>query len=162
MQQMMQMAQAMGFGGALQSNIVPAPPVGERYRFNWNTPIHLSPHNPRIVYVGAEKLFKSLDRGETWTATPDLTKAIDRNKLQIMGVMGDKPMVSKNDGTNNYSNITTIAESPVLPGVLWVGTDDGNIQLSRDGGATWNNVARNDSTLARASNRRISTPGAVM
>lgn len=141
--EMMQMMQSMGFGGTFgQSNIVPPPPVGEQYRYNWNTPIHLSPHNPRIIYVGANKLFKSLDRGETWTGSSDLTKQIDRNKLQIMGVEGSQPMVSKNDGTSNYSNLTTIAESPVMPGVLWVGTDDGNVQLSRDGGATWSNTGK--------------------
>ena len=131
-----------GFGGG-PPNIVPTPPVGEQYRFNWNTPVHLSPHNPRTLYVGANKLFKSVDRGDTWTAGPDLTKQIDRNKLPIMGVPGDKPMASKHDGLGNYGNITTIAESPVLPGVLWVGTDDGNVQLSRDGAAAWSNVAKN-------------------
>ncbi|HEY3129846.1 MAG TPA: hypothetical protein VGL91_10330 [Acidobacteriota bacterium] len=131
------------FRGSPTSNIVPAPPPGELYRFNWDTPFQLSPHNPRTIYVGANKLFKSVDRGETWTASPDLTKQIDRNKQAIMGVPGDKPMASKNDGTANYGNITTLAESPIMPGILWVGTDDGNVQLSRDGGATWTNVARN-------------------
>lgn len=129
------------FRGAQTPNIVPAPPAGEVYRFNWNTPIQLSPHNPRIVYVGANRLFKSLDRGETWTASPDLTKQIDRSKLSIMSVPGDKTMFSKNDGVSFYGTITTLAESPVLPGVLWVGTDDGNVQLSKDGGITWTNVA---------------------
>jgi photosystem II stability/assembly factor-like uncharacterized protein len=150
-EQMAQMAQAMGggaFGNPMTSNIVPAPPPGEQYRFNWSTPVILSPHNPRVVYVGANKLFKSLDRGETWTASVDLTKQIDRNKLPIMGVEGNQPMASKHDGAANYSNITTVAESPVLPGVLWVGTDDGNVQLSRDGGATWTNVAKNIAGVA--------------
>jgi len=132
-----------GFQGPATSNIVPEPPPGEQYRFNWSTPIHISPHNPRTIYVGANKLFKSVDRGDTWTASPDLTKQIDRNKLSIMGVPGDQPMASKNDGTANYGNITTVAESPVIPGVIWVGTDDGNVQLSRDGGASWKNVAEN-------------------
>jgi photosystem II stability/assembly factor-like uncharacterized protein len=136
-------AQQFGFGQPQTSNIVPAPPVGEQYRFNWNMPIHISPHNPRTIYVGANKFFKSVDRGDTWTASADLTKQIDRNKLSIMGVAGDKPMASKNDGASNYGNITTIAESPLLPGLIWVGTDDGNIQVSRDGGATWTNVAAN-------------------
>ncbi len=131
------------FGAAATSNIVPEPPKGEQYRFNWNTPIHISPHNPRTIYVGANKLFKSLNRGDTWTASIDLTKQIDRTKLEIMGVRGDQPMLSKNDGTTSYGTITTIAESPLLPGVLWVGTDDGNIQLSRDGGVSWTNVAKN-------------------
>lgn len=132
-----------GFGVPPTANIVPEPPAGEQYRFNWNTPVHISSHNPRTIYVGANKLFKSVDRGDTWTGSPDLTKQIDRNKLTIMGAAGHEAMASKNDGTVNYGNITTIAESPVLPGVLWVGTDDGNVQLSRDGGATWTNVAPN-------------------
>jgi len=132
-----------GFGGPQRANIVPAPPEGEQYRFYWNTPVHLSPHNPRTIYVAANRLFKSVDRGETWTATPDLTKSVDRTKLPIMNVPGDQPMASKHDGTGNYSNIVTVAESPVLPGVLWVGTNDGNLQLSRDGGATWTNVSKN-------------------
>ncbi|MEW6209879.1 MAG: hypothetical protein AB1631_16055 [Acidobacteriota bacterium] len=136
-------ANPQAFLGPQTSNIVPEPPPGEQYRFNWNTPLHISPHNPRTIYTGANKFFKSVDRGDTWTASPDLTKQIDRNKLPIMGVPGDKPMASKHDGTGNYGNITTIAESPALPGLIWVGTDDGNIQVSRDGGATWTNVAKN-------------------
>lgn len=155
MEQMMQMAQAMGFGNMAQSNIVPAPPAGEQYRFNWSTPVMLSPHNPRIVYVGANKFFKSLDRGDTWTGSADLTKQIDRTKLEIMGVAGNQPMVSKNDGVGNYSNITVIAESPVLPGVIWLGTDDGNVQLSKDGGATWTNVAGNIPVLV-TNNHQVS------
>jgi hypothetical protein len=125
------------------TNIVPAPPAGEQYRFNWNTPIQISPHNPGLIYVGANRLFKSLDRGETWLASPDLTKQIDRDALAIMGVPGDKPMASKHDGQANYGSITTLAESPALPGLLWVGTEDGNVQLSRDSGITWTNVADN-------------------
>jgi hypothetical protein len=148
--QFIQAGGGFGFGGGnpLTSNIVPAPPAGEQYRFNWNMPILLSPHNPRVVYVGANKFFKSFDRGETWTASIDLSKQIDRSKLAIMGVEGNQPMASKNDGQGNYGNITTIAESPVVPGVLWVGTDDGNVQLSKDGGATWTNVAGNITGVA--------------
>ena len=113
------------------------------FRFYWNTPIHLSPHNPRLVYAGGNKLFRSLDRGDTWTATIDLTKQIDRNTLPIMGVPGKDPMASKHDGYTGYGYIVTVAESPKLPGVIWVGTDDGNVQVSKDGGATWTNVAKN-------------------
>ena len=137
------------FGGGIAGNIVPALPAGEIFRFNWSSPIHLSPHNPRIVYIGANRLFKSYDRGDTWIASPDLTKQIDRNTLPIMGLAGDKPMISKHDGMANYGNITTLAESPVQPGLIWVRTDDGNIQLSRDGGATWTNVADNISGIPR-------------
>ncbi len=147
LQAMAAIAAAQGFGGFGAnfgaSNVVPAPPAGEQYRFYWNTPIIISPHNPRLIYAGGNRLFKSLDRGDTWTATTDLTKHIDRNTLPIMGVAGKDPMASKNDGYLNFGYIVTVAESPLLPGVLWVGTDDGNVQVSRDGGATWTNVAKN-------------------
>jgi galactonate dehydratase len=73
--------------------------------------------------------------------TPDLTRNVDRFKLPIMGVAGDAPMASKHDGAGQYSNIVTVAESPLMPGLLWIGTNDGNLQVSRDGGATWKNVA---------------------
>jgi hypothetical protein len=136
-----QTAQARGAGG--RSNINPPLPAGEQLRFNWDTPIVLSPHNPRTIYTGANRFFKSTNRGDTWTASPDLTKQINRDTLPIMGVPGDKPMFSKHDGMSNYGNIITIAESAAQPGVLWVGTDDGNVQLSRDGGFTWKNVADN-------------------
>ncbi len=153
--QMIQMAQALGFGNQAQANIVPAPPVGEQYRFNWNSPMALSPHNPSIVYAGANKFFKSLNRGETWTASADLSKQINRTQLSIMGVKGSEPMASKNDGTANYGNLTVIAESPVQPGIIWAGTDDGNVQISKDGGATFTNVAPNIPVLA-ANNHLVS------
>ncbi len=145
--QMLAMMQAAGFGGG-GPNVVPPPPPNEQFRFYWNTPILLSPHNPRIVYIGGNKLFKSLDRGDTYTATIDLTKKVDRTKLSIMDVPGDKPMASKNDGAASYSNIVTIAESPVIPGVLWVGTNDGNVQISKDGGTSWTDVSKNVPILA--------------
>jgi photosystem II stability/assembly factor-like uncharacterized protein len=130
-------------GPAATSNVVPVPPPGTNYRFYWSTPFILSPHNPRTIYLGAERLFRSYNRGETWTASPDLTNNIGRNDRPIMGVAGTVPMASKHDGAASYSNIITISESPVIPGVLWVGTNDGNVQVSRDGGATWKNVVGN-------------------
>ena len=140
------LAATQGFGGVganLPTNVVPAPLPGEQYRFYWNTPLVMSPHNSRILFVGGDRFFRSLDRGDTWTASADLTKHVDRNTLSIMGVSGKDPMASKNDGYTSFGYIVTIAESPTVPGVLWVGTDDGNIQVSRDDGATWTNVARN-------------------
>jgi photosystem II stability/assembly factor-like uncharacterized protein len=128
---------------AAGSNVVPAPAPGTSYRFYWSTPFILSPHNPRTIYLGGDRLFRSYNRGETWTASPDLTNNIGRNDRPIMGVAGSAPMASKHDGAASYSNITTISESPVVPGVLWVGTNDGNVQVSRDGGATWKNVVGN-------------------
>ena len=86
------------FGAQLAVECGATPPPDEPYRFYWNTPIHLSPHNPRVVYAGGNRFFRSLDRGDTWTASADLTKQIDRNTLPIMGVTGNEPMASKHDG----------------------------------------------------------------
>jgi hypothetical protein len=96
------------------------------------------------VYVGGNRLFRSYDRGDTWTIiSPDLTKQVDRRKLAIMGVMGDQPMASKHDGYASNSFISVLAESPLVPGILWVGTEDGNLQVSKDNGANWTNVIAN-------------------
>ncbi|MGE5816105.1 MAG: hypothetical protein ACM36C_16565, partial [Acidobacteriota bacterium] len=137
------LAEQAGFAPSREPNIVPTPPVGQQYRFYWNTPTVLSPHNPSVVYIGGDRLFISRDRGQTFTMTADLTRNFDRFKEPIMGVAGDAPMASKHDGAGAFSNIVTVSESPVVPGVLWVGTNDGNLQVSRDGGATWKNVAAN-------------------
>jgi photosystem II stability/assembly factor-like uncharacterized protein len=128
-----------GFG----PNVVPTPPQGTTYRFYWNTPFILSPHNPRTVFLGADRLFRSYDRGDTWVGSPDLTNNIGRNDRPIMGVPGTAPMASKHDGAASYSNIVTIGESPLVPGIIWAGTNDGNVQVSRDSGNTWKNVAGN-------------------
>src|SRR4051812_19970103 len=133
-------AAQFGFGGNQNPNVVPTPPPGTFYRFYWNTPFILSPHNPRTLYLGADRLFRSYDRGDTWVASPDLTKNIGRNDRPILGVDGTAPMASKHDGAASYSNIVTIGESPLVPGIIWVGTNDGNLQVSRDNGNTWKNV----------------------
>ncbi len=137
------LAEQAGFAPSATPNIVPTPPVGQQYRFYWNTPTVLSPHNPSTVYIGGDRLFISRDRGQTFTMTPDLTRNVDRFKTPIMGVAGDAPMASKHDGAGAFSNIVTVSESAVVPGILWVGTNDGNLQVSRDSGATWKNVAAN-------------------
>ena len=122
-------------------NIRPEPENPEEsYRFNWNCPIHISPHDPKTIYYGGNKLFISHDRGNTWEATIDLTKQEDREKKPLMGILPDKGTLSKHDGIAYFGDITTIAESPVKPGLLYVGTDDGNLQVSGDGGETWKNV----------------------
>ncbi|MDH4044900.1 MAG: glycosyl hydrolase [Gemmatimonadota bacterium] len=111
------------------------------YRFNWNAPLVVSTHDPATLYYGGHVVLKSTDRGFTWTeVSPDLTKGIDRGELSIMGVKGTEPMMSPNDGISTYGNITTIAESPMNAGLLYVGTDDGNVQMTRDGGATWTDL----------------------
>jgi hypothetical protein len=121
--------------------VVPKPEPGTNYRFYWNTPFILSPHNPRTIYLGGDRLFRSYDRGDTWMASPDLTRNVGRNDRSIMGVPGTAPMASKHDGAASYSNIVTVGESPLVPGIIWVGTNDGNLQVSRDSGNTWTNVA---------------------
>ncbi len=113
----------------------------ERYRFNWNSPILISPHDPRTLYYGGNRLFKSTDRGESWTASIDLTTSPDRSKMPIMGQAVGPDTLSGNDGVSHFGTITTLAESPLKEGLLWVGTDDGCLQVSRDGGQTWKNVA---------------------
>ena len=113
---------------------------GERYRFNWNSPILISPHKPQKIFYGGNKLFISRDRGDNWEATIDLTSQTDRDKLPIMGVAPDASTLSRHDGVSFYGTITTISESPLKEGVLYVGTDDGLVQVSRDDGKTWKNV----------------------
>ncbi|UCD24035.1 MAG: hypothetical protein JSW51_13555 [Gemmatimonadota bacterium] len=111
------------------------------FRFNWNAPIVISAHDPATILFGGNVLFKSRDRGVTWEEiSPDLTKQIDRKELEIMGVPGSEPMMSANDGISTYGNITTIGESPLNGDVIYVGTDDGNVQLTQDGGATWTDL----------------------
>ena len=122
--------------------ITPRPPAGEQYRFDWDAPVIASKHTPGTVYLGGNKLFMSKDYGLSWTATKDLTRAIDRNPLKLMGVANADVKLSKNDG-DAISEISNIAESPLDAKVLWVGTDDGNLQLSTDGGSNWTDVTAN-------------------
>ena len=129
---------------------------GDAYRFNWNTPFQISPHNPKIFWLGGNRLFKSYNQGDTYIASEDLTKRFDRNTVTLMGVPGNVSMLSKNDGVTFFSTITTISESPVMPGVVWVGTDDGNVQVSRDGGLTFTEVGKNMPGLAPTVNHWIS------
>jgi hypothetical protein len=129
-------------------NIVTPLQPNEAMRYNWNPGFAMSPHDPRTLYFGANRLFISHDRGDSWTATIDLTKALNRDTLSIMGVNGAEAMTAKNDGVASWGTIVAVAESPVTPGVLWVGTDDGNLQVSRDEGATWTNVADAVATFA--------------
>ena len=121
-----------------RKTIKPTPPDGEDpYRFHWTAPIAISPHDSNRIYLGGNRLFTSTDRGETWTRTDDLTRAEDRDALPIMGQVPDEMTLSRHDGTSSWGTITTVAESPIAAGVLWVGTDDGLVQVSRDEGQTW-------------------------
>ncbi len=109
--------------------------------WNWDSPILISPHNPSRLYFGAQILFRSDDRGDSWTAiSPDLTRGLDRNKLEIMGRVWSVDAVAKNASTSIYGNLTTVSESPVVANLLYAGTDDGLIQVSEDGGANWRKI----------------------
>jgi len=107
-----------------------------RYRFQWTAPIHVSPHDPKVVYHGGNVLFRTSDGGQTWTAiSPDLTRN-DKSKQRWTG----GPITGDNTGVEYYCTIFAIAESPRQKGLIWVGSDDGLVQVTRDGGATWTNV----------------------
>lgn len=109
------------------------------YRFNWNSIIHMSPHDPKVVYFGGNVVFKTTDGGRSWTEiSPDLTTN-DSEKLQPSG----GPITWDNTSAEYHCTIISISESPVQSGLIWVGTDDGNVQVTRDGGKTWKNVVAN-------------------
>ena len=113
-------------------------------RWNWDSPVLLSAHDDQVVYAGSNILFRSADLGQSWDEiSPDLTYAIDRDTLMLMGVAGGDPQMSRNDGQSSYGNLTAIAESPHDPAVLYTGSDDGRVQVTRDGGATWTDVTGN-------------------
>ena len=117
------------------TDIMPRRPSGQPpLRWNWNPPIHLSPHNPQIVYTGAQVLLRSLNRGDAWQdMSPDLTT--------------DDAAKTFGRGNIQFCTITTISESPVTAGVIWAGTDDGKVQVTRSHGATWTDAT---AALAKA------------
>ena len=115
----------------------------EKYRFDWVTPLAISKHSSKKVFLGGNRLFISDNSGDSWERTEDLSTSINRDSLTIMGVLGADIKLSKNDGTSSYGEIISISESPLWHRVIWVGTDDGNIQVSRDGGEKWEEVSGN-------------------
>jgi hypothetical protein len=126
-----------------RKTIRPEPAEGEpANRWNWDTPMVLSPHDPATVYVAANRVFKSTDRGHSWRAiSPDLTTATERDDLEIMGVKGRDTRIARNDGVGSYGNLVSFAESPIKVGLYYTGSDDGFVHVSRDGGANWTNVS---------------------
>ncbi len=118
--------------------IQPVPPSGVSYRWNWDSPLLISPHNHIRLYFAANVLFKSEDRGNSWEViSPDLTRQIDRNTLPVMGKIQSVDAVAKNASTSFYGNIVSLSESPLVEGLLYVGTDDGLVQVTEDGGKNW-------------------------
>jgi photosystem II stability/assembly factor-like uncharacterized protein len=124
--------------------IQPQPGRGEPpLRYNWDSPIIVSPHLHTRLYFGANRLYRTDDRGDHWRAvSPDLTRQLDRNRLPVMGRIWSIDAVAKNASTSFYGNIVSISESPVKEGLLYVGTDDGLLQASEDGGGHWRKVER--------------------
>lgn len=111
----------------------------EPFRFNWNSPILLSPHNPDILYFGGNFLFKSIDEGNSWEKiSPDLST----NNPEMQKNSGG-PISLENTGAEVHCTIYSISESPVKPGIIWTGTDDGNLWVTRDNGKNWENTIKN-------------------
>lgn len=123
-------------------DIRPRERVGdEPYRWNWDSPLIVSPHQSTRLYFAAQRLFRSDDRGNSWVpVSEDLSRQLDRNKLEIMGRVWGVDAVSKNRSTSFYGNIVALTESPFVDGLLYIGTDDGLIQVSEDGGQNWRQI----------------------
>lgn len=117
---------------------------GEKsYRWNWDAPLLVSPHSHTRLYFAANKVFRSDDRGNTWKViSGDLTRQIDRNKLEVMGRVWPMDAVAKNASTSQYGTIVAMDESPVQEDLIYAGTDDGLIQVTEDGGANWRRIEK--------------------
>ncbi len=115
--------------------------AGEALRWHWDTPLMFSPHDPGTLMAAANRVFVSKDRGDSWTAiSPDLTQNKDRNEIVTMGRRGSEINIARNDGISQWPAIVSLAESPAQVGVLYAGTDDGTVSMTRDGGKTWTNI----------------------
>jgi photosystem II stability/assembly factor-like uncharacterized protein len=139
-------AELPGPFGRSAPNVNNAPKDIAPFRFYWNAPFEISPFNPSVVYMASQFFFKSTNRGDSWTMnTKDLSKNMPRwsKDREIMGVTAEKPMVAKHDGYSSSSMATQLRESPSKPGVIWIGTDDGNLQVSQDDGDTFTEVYAN-------------------
>ena len=125
-------------------DIQPQPAPGEEpYRFNWDSPLIVSPHDPARLYFACQKILRSDDRGLSWRpVSGDLTRHIDRRTLPMMGKVWSVDAVARNDSTSFYGNVVALAESPLAEGTLYAGTDDGLVQVTEDGGATWRRIER--------------------
>ncbi len=119
--------------------IQPMPGKGEAaYRWNWDAPLLISPHDNKTLYFAANKVFKSTSRGDDWQViSSDLTQQIDRNKIPVMGQVWSIDAVMKNASTTIYGNIVALDESPKKKGLLYAGTDDGLVQVSDSDGQSW-------------------------
>jgi photosystem II stability/assembly factor-like uncharacterized protein len=124
--------------------IQPQPGRGEDpYRWNWDSPFIISPHSRTRLYFAADKLFRSDDRGDTWQlVSGQLSRALDRDKLPVMGKVWGIDAVAKNASTAHFGNASALAESPKKEGLIYVGTDDGLVQVTEDGGKNWRKIEK--------------------
>jgi len=123
--------------------IKPSPSKNEKaYRWNWDAPLLISPHNHKRLYFAANKVFRSDDRGNNWKViSPDLSQQINRHDLKVMGKVQSVDAIAYDKSTSIYGNIVALDESPLKEGLLYIGTDDGLIQVSEDGGANWRKIS---------------------
>jgi photosystem II stability/assembly factor-like uncharacterized protein len=118
--------------------------AGENYRFHWDSPMMLSPHDPGVLVVAANRVFRSNDKGDSWTViSPDLTSGASRDTITTMGLKNTEITIARNDGISTWPTIVSLAESPRQAGVFYTGTDDGTVSVSRDNGRTWQNITKN-------------------
>ncbi|MEZ6094204.1 MAG: hypothetical protein R3C03_08180 [Pirellulaceae bacterium] len=116
---------------------------GPPLRWNWDSPLLISPHNNHRLYYASQILFRSDDRGNSWEpVSPDLSRQIDRNTLKVMGRVWGVDTVAKNASTSLYGSIVALDESPVEEGLIYIGTDDGLVQVSEDGGENWRKIEK--------------------
>ncbi|MDX1637882.1 MAG: hypothetical protein R3281_07940, partial [Balneolaceae bacterium] len=125
------------------TDIQPRAAIGEPpLRWHWNSPLIISPHDGQTLYFAAQKLFKSEDRGNSWTpVSGDLTRNLDRNQMEVMGRVWSPEAVFKNVFTSPLSTIVSLDESPIQEGLIYAGTDDGLIQVTEDGGQNWREIS---------------------
>ena len=115
---------------------------------NWDGPFTISPHDSAVVYAGTNKFWRTNDRGQSWTSLRNLTTGVVRSELTIMGQLPTMTTASLDDGIPFYPTLTAIEESPIKKGLIYAGTDDGNVAISQDGGQSWTQVANRFPNLA--------------
>ncbi len=119
-------------------------------RWNWDSPLVISPFSHTRLYFAAQRVFQSDDRGDSWRPiSPDLTRDLDRNTLEVMGRVWSVDAVAKSDSTSFYGNVVSLSESPLVQGLLYAGTDDGLLQVTEDGGAHWRRIEQIDGVPPR-------------
>ncbi len=115
-----------------------------QFRYNWDTAMQLSPHDPSTIYIGAQMVMKSSDKGRSYAPiSGDLSTNTNRETLSIMGTSDKELKIARNDGITTWGTIVTLEESARRAGVIWTGTDDGVVSVTRDAGKTWSNVSAN-------------------